>query len=89
MHMEGARFCTNWALDKLQMTFQTLPNWPNGVKTLNSKSQHFHTLEMNKVKSKNAILHGEVLVHDECIFGKRGLNGACRKKPHQIWPKGS
>jgi len=44
---------------------------------------------MNKVKLKNAILIGKVLAHDECIFGKRGLNGVCRKKPHQIWPKES
>ena len=62
------------------MTCQTIPNCPNCLKIAKSKSQLFCSLEMNKVKLKNAILIGKVLAHDECIFGKRGINGACRKK---------
>ena len=82
MHMEVYGSGRVWALDKLQIPFQTIPNWSQVLKNAKSKSQPFAPLEINKVKSKNGILHGEVLVKDECIFGKRGTNGACRKKPH-------
>ena len=37
---------------------------------------------------KNAILIGEVLVHESYIFGKRGSNVTCGKKPHPNWPNG-
>jgi len=33
-------------------------------------------------------LIGEVLAHEIYIFGKRGSNVTCRKKPHQNWPNG-
>jgi hypothetical protein len=82
MHMEGVRSGRVWALSMLQMPSKTDPKWPNCLKIAKSKSQLLHTLEFKEVKSKNGILHGEVLVKDECIFGKRGTNGACRKKPH-------
>ena len=39
-------------------------------------------------KVKNAILIGNVLAQEIYIFGKRGSNEPCRKKPHQIWPYG-
>jgi hypothetical protein len=50
---------------------------------------HFFTLlKINSSRFKNAILIGEVLVHENYIFGKRGSNVTCRKKPHPNWPNG-
>ena len=80
--------CTNWASSKFQISIKTNPKWPNCLKFAKSKSQLLHTLEINKVKSKNGILHGVVLVNDGYIFGKRGSNVTCRKKPHPNWPNG-
>ena len=53
-----------------------------------SKSQTLVKLAFKCDKSKNAILIGEVLAHEIYIFGKRGSNVTCRKKPHQNWPSG-
>lgn len=72
----------------LKMTFLSFPNWPNAEKMFISKSQLLVKLAFKWEKSKNAILIGEVLAHEIYIFGKRGSNVTCRKKPHQNWPNG-
>jgi hypothetical protein len=53
-----------------------------------SKSQISTSLEINSCKFKNAILIYDVLVNDDDIFGKRGSNVTCCKKPHPNWPNG-
>jgi hypothetical protein len=84
----GVCTCTNLTLNMLQITFQASSNWPKWWKRFILKSQNFTSLEINSSKSKNAILIGEVLVHESYIFGKRGSNVTCRKKPHPNWPNG-
>jgi hypothetical protein len=71
-----------------KMSIQNLSKWKNGLEMVNLKIHFSPSLENKLCKSKNAILHGDVLVHEEYIFGKRGLNRTCRKKPHQNWPNG-
>ena len=70
------------------MTFMSCSNWPNAEKMFRSKSQLLVKLTFKWKRSKYAILIGEVLAHEIYIFGKRGSNVTCRKKPHQNWPNG-
>ena len=63
-------------------------NWPNVEKMFESKSQLLVKLTFKWKRPKYAILIGEVLAHEIYIFGKRGSNVTCRKKPHQNWPNG-
>ena len=63
-------------------------NWPNVEKMFKSKSQLLVKLTFKWKRSKYAILIGEVLAHEIYIFGKRGSNVTCRKKPHPNWPNG-
>jgi hypothetical protein len=71
-----------------KMSIQNLSKWKNGLELVNLKIHFSPSLENKLCKSKKAILICNVLVHDDDIFGKRGSNMTCWKKPHPIWPNG-
>jgi hypothetical protein len=77
-----------WALSKSKMQFLVILNWQKLLEMVILQSHFSTSLKIIQVTSKSAILIGDVLENDDDIFGKRGSNVTCCKKPHPIWPNG-